>query len=408
MSATVVLSFSLLSGVPFTGGSAAFGQGPITDPSLGDRCLERMQPTDPTQPPASDFGNAEEVSEKFRAGLGSYVSYAQAYWHSDGGMRVRIARNRTDTAQAKQRAQELINTTETTFSGGIQIEDTDISSQDLRAWEADARNGLTYIPKADIKSANANELCQYVMVTVTSPETAQLTAEEREKYTVLGVPQPSDHSRPYDESPYNGGLRMKGTAGGSTAIVFSSAFTVLRSGTRFMSSAGHCDASNAWYTTHGGNYIGSEFDNPWEGGSSADVQILSGMTYNSPVWWGEWDTTQTVFVTAKWLTPPLGVTVQMSGGRSGVETGIVTDTYDPSCGGRTAVLVTFNAFNRSQQGDSGSPWMAGNGSTSRTDDVIAAGVHACLGNDAVNDYGWFTRVGLLQDATNSSVVLSSP
>lgn len=34
--------------------------------------------------------------------------------------------------------------------------------------------------------------------------------------------------------------------------------------------------------------------------------------------------------------------------------------------------------------------------------MIAAGVHACGGNDAVNDYAWFTRIGLLQDATNSS------
>lgn len=368
-----------------------------------------MQPSDPTQPPASDFGNAEEVSEKFNTELRSYVSYAQAYWHSDGGMRIRIARNRSDTAQAKQRAQELINTTDAEFSGGITIEDTDISSQDLRAWENDARNGLTYIRKEDIKSANANELCQYVMVTVTSPEEAQLTADEREKYTVLGVPQPQDHSRAEDESPYNGGLRMKWNASDPTNIKCSSAFTVLRSGTRFMSSAGHCgEDSTAWYTTHGSNYIGSEFDNPWKGGSSADVMILSGMTYHSPVWWGEWNTTQRVLVTAKWLTPPLGATVQMSGGRSGVETGMVTDTYDPSCGGRTAVLVTFNAFNRTQGGDSGSPWMAGNGSTSRTDDVIAAGVHACGGNDAVNDYAWFTRIGLLQDATNSSVVLSSP
>lgn len=113
-------------------------------------------------------------------------------------------------------------------------------------------------------------------------------------------------------------------------------------------------------------------------------------------------------MTAKWLTPPLGATVAMSGGRSGVQTGLVTDTYDPSCGGRTAVLVTFQAGDRAQLGDSGSPWISGNGSTSRTDDAIAAGVHACIGNDAVNDYGWFTRVGLLQDATNSSVVLSAP
>lgn len=215
------------------------------------------------------------------------MSYAQTYWHSDGGMRIRIARNRSDTAQAKQRAQELIDTTDAEFSGGITIEESDISSQDLRAWENDARNGLTHIRKEDIKSASANELCQYVMVAVESPDNAQLTDEEREKYTVNSVPQPSDHSRPYDESPYNGGLRMKANASDPTNIICSSAFTVLRSGTRFMSTAGHCsDASTAWYTTHGSNYIGSEFDNPWKGGSSADVQILSGMSYVSPIWWG--------------------------------------------------------------------------------------------------------------------------
>lgn len=369
-----------------------------------------MQPSNPTQPAASGFGSAAEIAKKFDTELGSYVSYAQAYWHGDGGLRIRVARNHSDTAQAKQRAQELINTTTPDFSGGIQIEDVDISSQDLRVWAARAQGGLTYIPKEDIKSVSINELCQYVIISVTSPNDAQLTDEEREKYDVKGVPSLDDHSRPYDESPYNGGLRMKYNASDPTNIRCSSAFTVLRSGTRFMSSAGHCgNASTTWYTTHGSNYIGSEFDNPWKQGSSADVMIVSGMTYNSPIWWGPWDTTTTQYVTEKFETPPLGATVYMSGGRSGIQGGLVSDTYDPTCGGRTAVLVTFHSGAYAQGGDSGSPWSARNGNTSRTDDVIAAGVHVCSDDAGTNDtYAWFTRVGLLESATSSSVVLSSP
>lgn len=94
---------------------------------------------------------------------------------------MRIANDRADSTVAEEAASDLISTSDAQRVGGIQLESTTITYQDLRTWVADARDGLTYIDKDAIKSVSTNLLCQYVIVFVTDPHAVRLSCLRRSR-----------------------------------------------------------------------------------------------------------------------------------------------------------------------------------------------------------------------------------
>lgn len=241
-----------------------------------------------------------------------------------------------------------------------------------------------------------------------------MSEEEQTRYDVTSVPVRDDHSRDTDQEPFYGGVRMwPNTSGGDNVdhVFCTAGFTMLRSGVRYLSSAGHCGEYNNFYTTLYSNYIGWDSVNPYEDDTTAhDVMLIRGKTYTSPIWYGAWNTGRSDYVTNKYIDGPgVGHEVFMSGGRSGLQGGVVTDAYDPESGCGSVVQVTFYTGDYAQRGDSGAPWSSRNTFTGRTDDVKAAGVHNCSDDPGIDDtYAWFPRIGLVEDWTGSSVVMSSP
>lgn len=149
---------------------------------LGDPPCQK--PDDP--PDDVDYFDASAVARKFDYGLRTYTSYAGTVWHAGGGMRVRIATNHTDTDAARAEAERIIATLPATYRHAVKISETTVSLDDLRAWEEDAEDGLTYLPAKDNIGASADERCLSVNVWVKAHSAVRLTDQESARYQLRG------------------------------------------------------------------------------------------------------------------------------------------------------------------------------------------------------------------------------
>jgi hypothetical protein len=389
------------------------------NPGPGEQVVteRRMPPGESCQQPS----DAEAAA--FDEALQTFAAYGGTYWHRDGELRVRIAYNRADGSEADRVAREVLAKIHDVH-GGIHIESTSVSLRDLYSWAEQAEDGLANIAAHDVIDTSVNELCQYVDVFVKSPATARLSANESSRYAVSAAPRKADGTRSHDESPYYGGVRLWYSPNGSPDPIHydladcTAGFTMLRSGSRYISTAGHCsdeaDFDPPYYTDFG-NYVGSEAVNPFEcvpkpndpcdRNSWVDIQLLANMTYHSPIWFGGWNTQGWRYVTAKQSLPSVGTAVWISGGNSGLLQASVQNRYD-TCFGSPTVRVGIWDDQSALGGDSGSPVVRANAATARTDDVTALGSFTCY--DTNDPVGYYTRVDFMEGATDSSLVLSNP
>lgn len=370
------------------------------------------------EPNGVDMPEAAKVGDRLDQALNKYRAYGGTYWNRSGGIRVRIAQSREDADQTRRSAAEVMSSTDQRRVGGIQVEASDVTNRDLLDWAADARNGLSHIKASDVLSVGFDRLCQHVIVYVSDPEGAELTAGEQERYYVSPPAVEQDHSRDTDSEPFLGGVRMWRDSNGRDDqhhILCTGGWAMLRNGIRYLASAGHCGdvpsgGSDNFYTTRYGEYIGWDSINPYEGDRRHDAMLIRGRTYYSPIWFGVWNTQNTRYTTGKYFSAPLiGTHVWVSAGRTGIVSGEVRDRYyegDSTCEG-AAVIVRYDPGETTQRGDSGSPWLQPNYNTSRDDDVLAVGVHIC-GDGLLGGLGRLSAIHNVEKWTGSTLIQSSP
>lgn len=126
------------------------------------------------------------VGLRFDRAMRSYTSYAANVWHPGGGIRVRIAADRTDTEAARAEAERIIATLPTEYRHAVKIDETTVSLADLRKWAADAKDGLTHIPAENIIGRTTDVLCLSVDVSVKAYSEVRLTDQERTRYNLSG------------------------------------------------------------------------------------------------------------------------------------------------------------------------------------------------------------------------------
>ena len=89
-----------------------------------------------------------------------------------------------------------------------------------------------------------------------------------------------------DAQPYWGGGRMQRGPAGPQQRVCSSGFTVLRSGTAYMATAGHCFGLGLVIADGGGDSYGTVDFRAWQDGSDLDTELIGGKDYGGHIWLG--------------------------------------------------------------------------------------------------------------------------
>lgn len=126
------------------------------------------------------------VGLRFDRAMRTYTSYAASVWHAGGGVRVRIAADRSDTEVARAEAERIIATLPTEYRHAVKINETTVSLDDLREWAADAKDGLTHLPAENIIGRSTDVLCISVDLSVRAYSEVRLTDQERTRYKVRG------------------------------------------------------------------------------------------------------------------------------------------------------------------------------------------------------------------------------
>jgi hypothetical protein len=200
---------------------------------------------------------------------------------------------------------------------------------------------------------------------------------------------------------------MNNNANGSLQAICTTGFTVIRNGTRFATTAGHCQTGGWWVTNGSNDYIGSS-SGTWTPGDIDARLIANYGSFVSTIWFGSTTTTAKRNVTDYEGLPALGTPFRTSGGNSGITWGSVDNRYSDCAATGPGVLYHFMYvadYGTTTGGDSGSPVsMSVQGSTT---DVIALGIHHGSDGDDGGTTGCYTRIDQLQLATNSTIVLTN-
>jgi hypothetical protein len=175
----------------------------------------------------------------------------------------------------------------------------------------------------------------------------------------------------------------------------------------WVTTAGHCGVNDDWFW-HNGAWI-HRMSSDYQG-QGVDVALLKpeGGIASRFIWFGDANTNTAYGVTAKLTTwPAVGSAVYISGANSGLTYGLVS-AINSDCGGATTVTVDKDVDHPNagptEGGDSGAPVVRWNtATTGDTHDLTAVGVHVC-GNGL--DTGWFTPIHLVEDISDSVVVVA--